>query len=94
MYGQALSKITKDKNPLSDEDEAVLQGDEDYVQAEDQQEVDSTDVETNDDDPTVMAVYFCTNCLKKGLSEKEKRDHEKETGHKLDRVKLPNFLQI
>ena len=94
MYGLALSKVTKDKNPLSDEDEAVLQGVEDAVDAEGQQEVSNFEVETNEDDPTVIAVYFCTNCLKKGLSEKEKREHEEETGHKLDRVKLPNFLQI
>ena len=91
MYGQALSKVTKDKNPLSDD---VLQGDEDDVDAEGQQEVNNSEVETNEDDPTVIAVYFCTNCLKKGLSEKEKREHEEETGHKLDRVKLPDFLQI
>jgi len=93
MYGQALSKIIEDKNPL-DEDEVGPQDVEDDVYAESQQQVNSTALETNDSDPTVMDVYFCTNCLKKGLTEKEKRDHEEETGHKLDRVKLPNFLQI
>ena len=94
MYGQALSKVTKDQDPVSDEDKVALQDVEDDVHSESQQQVKNTDVEINDSDPTVMDVYFCTNCLKKGLSEKEKREHEEETGHKLDRVKLPNFLQI
>ena len=96
MYGQALSKVTKDQDPIpmSDEDKVALQDVEDDVYADSQQQVNGTALETNDSDPTVMDVYFCTNCLKKGLSEKEKREHEEETGHKLDRVKLPNFLQI
>lgn len=67
---------------------------EDDVYAENQQQVNRTAVETNDIDTTVMDMYFCTNCLKRGLTEKEKKEHEEETGHKLDRVKLPNFLQI
>ena len=94
MYGEALSKVLKDKDPLSDEDNVVLQEVEDDVYVENQQQVNRTAVETNDIDTTVMDVYFCTNCLKKGLTEKEKKEHEEETGHKLDRVKLPNFLQI
>ena len=77
MYGKALSKVLKDKDPLSDEDNVLRQKVEDDVYAESQLQVNRTAVETNDIDPTVMDVYFCTNCLKKGLTEKEKKEHMK-----------------
>ena len=49
---------------------------------------------TKEEHQTVREVYFCTNCLKKGLSEKEKNDHAEETGHKLEKIKVPKNMPI
>ena len=93
LYGEALSKVTKEKDPLIDEDNVVIQDVQDDIEAESQQEVNISS-QTDNNDPTVREVYFCTKCPKKGLFKKEKEKHEEETGHKLDKVKLPDFLPI
>ena len=45
MYGEALSKVTKDKHSLIDEDKVTLQDVEDDIHSESQQQVKNTDVE-------------------------------------------------
>ena len=94
MYGEKLSNVTKEKDPLIDEETLTIQEVEDDVQAEPPQEVNNTDKIEDDNDPTVREVYFCTNCLKKGLSEKEKDNHAEETGHKLEKIKVPKNMPI